>query len=42
MYRMFTDIIRAEMARLEVPAIVVDVTLTVDDLAKRVTDVFGL
>lgn len=40
--RMFTDILREETARLEMPAIEVDVTMTEDDLAKRVTDVFGL
>ena len=40
--RMFTDILREETARLEVPAIEVDATMTEDDLAARVTDVFGL
>jgi 2-phosphoglycerate kinase len=40
--RMFTDILRADTARLEVPAIEVDATMTVDDLAKRVTQEFGL
>jgi hypothetical protein len=40
--RMFTDILSEETARLEVPAIEVDATLTEDDLAKRVTEVFGL
>jgi 2-phosphoglycerate kinase len=40
--RMFTDILRAETARLAVPAIEVDATMTEDDLAKRVTAVFGL
>ena len=40
--RMFTDILREETARLEVPAIEVDATMTEDDLAKRVTEVFGL
>jgi hypothetical protein len=40
--RMFTDILREETARLEVPAIEVDVTITVDDLARRVTEVLGL
>jgi 2-phosphoglycerate kinase len=39
--RMFTDILREETARLEVPAIEVDVTMTEDDLVKRVTEVFG-
>lgn len=40
--RLFTDILRAETARLDVPAIEVDDTMTEDDLAKRVTEVFGL
>jgi 2-phosphoglycerate kinase len=40
--RMFTDILREETARLELPAIEVDATMTEDDLAKRVTEVFGL
>ncbi|HYY43043.1 MAG TPA: hypothetical protein VE775_09950 [Pyrinomonadaceae bacterium] len=40
--RMFTDILRAETARLELPAIEVDNTTTEDDLAGRVMDVFGL
>jgi 2-phosphoglycerate kinase len=40
--RMFTDILRAETARLDVPAIEVDATVGEDDLAKRVTEVFGL
>lgn len=40
--RMFTDILREETARLEVPAIEVNATMTEDDLAKRVTGVFGL
>jgi 2-phosphoglycerate kinase len=40
--RMFTDILRAETARLAVPAIEVDATMTEDDLAKRVMEVFGL
>jgi len=40
--RMFTDILREETARLEVPAIEVDATMTEDDLARRVTEVFGL
>jgi 2-phosphoglycerate kinase len=40
--RMFTDILREETARLEMPAIEVDATMTEDDLAKRVTEVFGL
>lgn len=40
--RLFTDILREETARLEVPAIEVDTTITEDGLAKRVTEVFGL
>ncbi len=40
--RMFTDRLREETARLGVPAIEVDDTMTEDDLAKRVTEVFGL
>ena len=40
--RMFTDILREETARLGLPAIEVETTTTEDDLAGRVTDVFGL
>jgi hypothetical protein len=40
--RMFTDILREETARLEVPAVEVNATLTEDYLAERVTEVFGL
>ena len=40
--RLFTDFLREETARLEGPAIEVDATVTEDDLAKRVTEVFGL
>jgi hypothetical protein len=40
--RMFTDILREETAHLEVPAIEVDATMTEDDLAQRLTEVFGL
>lgn len=40
--RMFTSILREETARLEVPAIEVDATMTEDDVTKRVTEVFGL
>lgn len=40
--RMFTDILREETARLEVPTIEVAATMTEDDLAQRVTEVFGL
>lgn len=40
--RMFTEILREETARLEVPAIEVDDTVTEDDLAGRVAEAFGL
>lgn len=40
--RMFTDVLREETTRLELPAIEVDATMTEDDLAKGVTEVFGL
>jgi hypothetical protein len=40
--RMFTDVLHEETARLGVPAVEVDSTMTEDDLARRVTDVFGL
>ena len=40
--RMFTDTLREETARLDVPVIEVDATMTEDDLARRVTEVFGL
>ena len=40
--RMFTDILREETARLNLPAIEVDVTMTENDLFKRVTEVFRL
>jgi hypothetical protein len=40
--RMLTDIVPAETARLMVPAIEVNSTMTEDDLARRVTKVFGL
>jgi hypothetical protein len=40
--RMFTDILRRESARLNLPAIEVDATMTEDDLFKRVTEVFRL
>ena len=39
---MFTDTLREETARLSLPAIQVDATLTEDDLTDRVTEVFGL
>jgi 2-phosphoglycerate kinase len=39
---MFTDLLREETARLELPAIDVDTTMTEDELVKRVTEVFGL
>ena len=40
--RMFTDILREETGRLEVPAIEVDATMAEDDVTKRVSEVFGL
>jgi len=40
--RRFTEILRAETARLEVPAIEVDATVGEDELAKRVAKLFGL
>jgi hypothetical protein len=40
--RMFTDILRDEAARLGVPAIEVNAATTEDNLAGRVTEVFGL
>jgi hypothetical protein len=39
---MFTDILREETSRLELPAIEVEATITEEDLARRVTEVFGL
>lgn len=40
--RMFTDLLRAETARLELPTIEVDGTTSEDDLARRVAEAFGL
>jgi hypothetical protein len=40
--RMFTEILREETARLDVPAIEVDATMTEDALVERVTEVFRL
>ena len=40
--RMFTESLREEAARLDMPVIDVDGTIPEDDLAGRVTDVFGL
>lgn len=40
--RMFTDLLRAETARLGVPVLEVDATMTEDDLAARVETLFGL
>ena len=40
--RMFTDILREEAARLEVPAVEVDAAMSEEELARRVTEVFGL
>lgn len=39
---MFTDILREETARVGLPAVEVDVPTAEDDLARRVTNVFGL
>ena len=40
--RMFTDLLREETARLLLTAIEVDATMTEEDLAKRVSGLFGL
>ena len=40
--RLFTDLLRAETARLGLTAIEVDVTMPEDDLAERVTAALGL
>jgi 2-phosphoglycerate kinase len=40
--RMFTDRLRAETGRLGLTAIEVDVTMTEDDLVRRVREAFGL
>lgn len=40
--RMFTDTLREETARLGLPAVEVDAAMTEDDLARRVTERFGL
>jgi 2-phosphoglycerate kinase len=40
--RMFTDHLREETTRLNLPAIEVDATITEDELINRVTDVFRL
>ena len=40
--RMFTDHLREETARLELAAISVDATMTEDELATRVSSLFGL
>ena len=40
--RMFTDILHEETARLELLAVEVDATMTEDELAGRVTEMFGL
>jgi 2-phosphoglycerate kinase len=40
--RIFTNILHEKTARLGLSAIEVDTTMTEDDLAKRVTDLFGL
>jgi hypothetical protein len=40
--RAFTDVLREDTARLALPAVEVDATMAEDDLADRVTEVFGL
>ena len=40
--QMFTDLLREETTRLELPAIHVDNTMTENDLVKRVSEAFGL
>lgn len=40
--RMFTNVLREETARLDLPAIDVDATMTENDLVKRVSEVFRL
>jgi 2-phosphoglycerate kinase len=40
--RMFTEVLREETARLELPAIEVDATMTEDELVVRVTEALGL
>ena len=40
--RLFTDILREETGRLDLPAIEIDVTLPEEDVARRVANVFGL
>lgn len=40
--RMFTDLLREETARLELPTIEVETTTSEDDLVERVTKMFGL
>ena len=40
--RMFTDELRNETTRLGLPSIEVDITMTENDLVKRVADEFGL
>ena len=40
--RMFTDILRAETERLNLPAIAVDAAMAEEDVATQVTTIFGL
>jgi len=40
--RMFTDLLRQETTRLELPAIEVDMTITEDELTQRVAHIFEL
>jgi hypothetical protein len=39
--RMFTELLRAETKRLELPAIEIDITMTEDDLTDRVAGILG-
>lgn len=40
--RMFTDRLRRDLQQLGLPTIEIDIAMTEDDLARRVTEVFGL
>ena len=40
--RMFTDRLRRDLQHLGLPAIEIDTAITEDDLARRITEVFGL
>lgn len=39
---MFTDRLRGDLQHLGLPAIEIDIAMTEDGLARRVTEVFGL